>query len=64
MAYIGISSKEIAHHPEWHPRLLYDELSELAIADIRRRIALGARAVVVEVVEEPDGTWDGKVTEQ
>jgi len=58
MAYIGISSKEIADHPEWQPRLLYDELSDFAIADIRRRLALGARAVVVEVVEEPDETWD------
>lgn len=57
MEYIGISSRDISNHPEWHPRLLYDELDETVIADIRRRIAIGAKCVVVEVVEDPDSTW-------
>lgn len=57
MAFIGISSRDIPDHPEWHSRFLYDEIDETVIADIRRRIALGAKRVVVEVVEEPDATW-------
>ena len=57
MAYIGISSRDVPDHPEWHPRFLYDAIDERAVADIRRRIAVGAKRVVVEVVEEPDATW-------
>lgn len=55
--FIGISSKA-NDHPEWHPNLLYEELNEMAIADIRRRLALGAKSVTVEIVEKAEsGLW-------
>lgn len=55
---IGISSRDVSN-PKEHPRLLYEELNESAIADIRRRIALGVKQVVIEALDQPryDYQW-------